>query len=1097
MESNQDIFIEKLDNFIRKYYQVQILRGLLLTVIFLIALYLGLSVFEYHLYLSARVKTILVLVGASLQLIVLISFIFLPLRGLLNKGSRISYRKAISLISAHYPDLEDRLLNTYELNEKASQNSEENTLLIASINKRISSLKLLSFRESISFKDAYIYLKYLVGILLLATIIYFVFPDFYPTSSARLIHFQEDFKAPADFEFIVESELFAEKGENYLLSVRTEGKLFPESVELMYGGQKYLMVSKDSGMYSYEFRNLNSDIQFSFQSGRTKSRVYQLHLKSKPILDKLEIKINPPSYTGLPSRIESQIGDVSIPLGSRLEWLIEAYDADTLGLSFVNKKKYIFEADSKLRFSDVISESDTYEISLANKEYSRTIYARYQLEVLPDQFPSIGISVQSDSINASVYYFKGVIKDDYGFSKLRFSYQIEEGTSKFIKVPIQKNLNRQEFYFAFDFSSANIPAGSRLQYYFEVFDNDAINKPKSTKSDFLNYYLPNAEQVFELNSHIQDSLTSKIEKGKEISRSIQQEVHKLQKSLLDNSSDQWQQNQMFQEIEAQKSHLENLLKEIKKDNARKNQLMKAAGLQDSLLLDKQKKIEELMEKIMDDELKKLFEEFNKLAEELDRDKINKLGNQLKMSMSDFQKQLDRNLELLQRYEIELGVKQLSSRIEKLAQEQKELSKFKRKDKESAIRKQVTSKMKWERIEKDLDNLLKRNSEIDKPYTLGDFNNEKKDVQKSMQESLDQLRENKLNKAEKSMQNSSQKQSQIAQKLSNAMAGSMSMQMSVDTDMLNKLLINLIDFSFQQENLILQLQKINYQNPLYVNIIDKQGLLKEEYQLLQDSLLSLSSRTPQVAALIGNRIFDLEDLLSKSLEELNNRRAYQARVTQQNSMTEINELAVFLSEALKQLMEQMANGMPGSQMGDKKGKQASFSGMKGQQESLKKMLEQMIQGMKDGEGKAGNQGEKLGKYLREQEMFRQKMNDMIQHGGHGEQTDKILREVMRMMEQTERETSNFSINRQTITRQNQIMTRLLEAENASREKEFEKKRESKSGYNHKLSNPKEIFKYNKLDTEFDDLLNDSNVKLVDYYNKIYLDYLIRLNDGKIR
>ena len=215
------------------------------------------------------------------------------------------------------------------------------------------------------------------------------------------------------------------------------------------------------------------------------------------------------------------------------------------------------------------------------------------------------------------------------------------------------------------------------------------------------------------------------------------------------------------------------------------------------------------------------------------------------------------------------------------------------------------------------------------------------------------------------------------------------------------------------------------------------------------------------------------------------------------MTEINELAVFLSEALKQLMEQMANAMPGDQMGDKKGNQPSFSGMKAQQESLKKMLEQMIQGIKDGEGKAGNKSENLGKYLREQEMFRQKMNDMIQHGGHGEQTDKILREVMRLMEQTERETSNFSINRQTLVRQNRIMTRLLEAENASREKEFEKKRESKSGFNHKLSNPKEIFKYKKTDTEFDDLLNDSNVKLIDYYNRIYLDYLIRLNDGKIR
>ena len=47
--------------------------------------------------------------------------------------------------------------------------------------------------------------------------------------------------------------------------------------------------------------------------------------------------------------------------------------------------------------------------------------------------------------------------------------------------------------------------------------------------------------------------------------------------------------------------------------------------------------------------------------------------------------------------------------------------------------------------------------------------------------------------------------------------------------------------------------------------------------------------------------------------------------------------------------------------------------------------------------------------------------------------------MRMMEQTERETSNFTINRQTIIRQNKIMTRLLEAENASQEKDFEKKK----------------------------------------------------------
>ena len=801
MESNREIFIEKLDNFIRKYYQYQLLRGFLLTILFLIVLYLGISVFEYHLYLSARTKTILILIGSSLQLFVFIALIVFPLRGLLYKGSRISYRKAISLISSHFPELEDRLLNTYELSENALDHPEDNALLIASINQRIASLSVLSFRESISFKDAYIYFKYLSGVVLFCLIIYFAFPDFYPSSNQRLMHFRKDYKAPADFEFVIDSELIAEKGSDFLLSLHTDGKYCPESVELIYGGQKYLMLSDNAGRFTYEFRNINSELFFSLESGKIKSSTYQLRVKSKPLLELMEISIQPPSYTNLPSHTEKQIGDVSFPVGSELSWLIKAYNADSIGVRFIKKDTFVFASSTRLEYTDQFLESDTYTISLANSDYPQSIFARYQLEALPDQFPTIGVSIQIDSVSASVYYFKGIIKDDYGFSKLRFAFKPQDEEVRFLPVPIQKNITRQEFYFAFDFSSVNLPQGSQVQYYFEVFDNDAIHKPKSTRSDFLNFYLPSAEQVYELNSHIQDSLSRKIDQTREISSSIQQDVLKLQKSLLDDSSDQWQQNQMFNEIEAQKKQLENLLKEIKKDNARKNQLMKAAGLQDSLLLDKQKKIEELMDKIMDDELKKLFEEFNKLSEDLDREKINKLGNQLKMSMTDFQKQLDRNLQLLERYEIELGIKQLSSRIEKLAQEQKALSQSKRKDQESTIRKQVSAKMQWERIEKDLEELLKKNSGIEKPYQLSDFQNEKTAIEKSMQESLDQLRENKMGKAGKSMQTSSQQQSEMAQKLASSMAGNMSMQLSIDTDMLSKLLHNLIDFSFQQEKLI--------------------------------------------------------------------------------------------------------------------------------------------------------------------------------------------------------------------------------------------------------------------------------------------------------
>jgi hypothetical protein len=71
--------------------------------------------------------------------------------------------------------------------------------------------------------------------------------------------------------------------------------------------------------------------------------------------------------------------------------------------------------------------------------------------------------------------------------------------------------------------------------------------------------------------------------------------------------------------------------------------------------------------------------------------------------------------------------------------------------------------------------------------------------------------------------------------------------------------------------------------------------------------------------------------------------------------------------------------------------------------------------------------------------------------------------------------------------------LLKAENAQREKDFEKKRESKSGNYLKLSNPTEIFEYKRVRTDFEGVFNDSYVKMFDYYNKLYLDYMININN----
>ena len=59
-------------------------------------------------------------------------------------------------------------------------------------------------------------------------------------------------------------------------------------------------------------------------------------------------------------------------------------------------------------------------------------------------------------------------------------------------------------------------------------------------------------------------------------------------------------------------------------------------------------------------------------------------------------------------------------------------------------------------------------------------------------------------------------------------------------------------------------------------------------------------------------------------------------------------------------------------------------------------------------------------------------------GYGGEIDRMLKE----MEQTEKDLVNKIINQQTVNRQQQILTRLLESERAEMKREQDEKRESR-------------------------------------------------------
>jgi len=160
-------------------------------------------------------------------------------------------------------------------------------------------------------------------------------------------------------------------------------------------------------------------------------------------------------------------------------------------------------------------------------------------------------------------------------------------------------------------------------------------------------------------------------------------------------------------------------------------------------------------------------------------------------------------------------------------------------------------------------------------------------------------------------------------------------------------------------------------------------------------------------------------------------------------------------------------------------------LKQQSESIKQQLEQMIEQMKNGQGKPGNQ--QLGQSLMQHEMMQQMLREIMNNGEVGSGTRQALQQIDDILEQNRKQLMNRNVNSEMISRQNQIATRLLEAEKAELEREFEEKRESQTADDF-YSNPVEFFEY-KEDKNFSiEYLNRNSHKLNRFYNNKYKKYL---------
>jgi len=1102
MEGNYGLLISKINEFSRKFYLNQLLRGTLYTAALLLALYVILFLSVYYLHPAVLVKTLLFFSFWGIAAIAIIYWILRPILTLLKLRKTQSLEEAATLIGQHFFHVKDKLLNTLQLKALADQHPGNSQLILAGIDQKIQELKPVPFSSAIHLSDNKKYLKYLVIPLAIILFISFIAPSILREGTSSFVKYNQEILPEAPFSFILlQKELQSTQGEDYTLNLSLQGDLLPQEVYIMSGLNTYKLEKQSISRFQYTFKNLQKDLEFHFSAGGFNSRKYNILVKPRPSLLQLSASLHYPSYLGKKEEKNTNVGDLIVPEGTFISWSIGTEHTDHVQFNLDHKtfRLPVFENQSVFRAQ--LRNSTTYQVSPENTQNRGTDAIGYSITVIKDLFPEISVTESPDSTSNKALYFTGKVSDDHGFSALTFHYHILENgkIKKAISktISFQKNQAQSSFFYFWSLKDAAFQPGQTLEYYFEVADNDGVNGPKSSKSAIKTLLVPTAQQTAAKTDQSSNALKQKMENAIKLAGQVEKESKKLGETLLDKKEITLEDKKQIEQLLDKQKQLDQSVQEIKKLNTQQTFEKEENNLLKDELLKKQQQIDDLFNNALDEKTKSILEKLQNLMNESNKDKTSGELSKMQMDNKSLKNELDRILELYKQLEFEQNLQNKTDRLEELAKMQEALSKQsaqKNADLEDLKKKQTNISKELTGLKKEFQQLDEKNRQLEKPNPFQRPDKEISQIESSQKVAQDQLSKSDRPNASKSQEKAAEELKKLSQKLKEEQQEASETENNINAQEIRKLLQNLLNTSFEQEKVMLRLRNMNSTDPQYTLNVQKQRTIKDNMKTISDSLFSLSKRVPQISSTVNEEVQKINFNMDKSLDKLGDRQTYAANENQQYAMTSINNLSLMLNEALEQLQK-----MKNSSGSGKGKKQQSLQQLQKMQQQLNSNMQKAREQLE----KAGNKGtvpkgvmsQEIGKMAQQQQMIREaleKINREDNKDGKGKLGN--LNQMIQDMKQTEEDLVNKRIEQETIRRQRDLLTKMLDAEKAERQQDEDAKRESKAGKDFPPSYPKMLEKFRLQQRNEQDILQKLPPDLNYYYKNKISDYFKLLNSA---
>jgi hypothetical protein len=952
---NQNIIYSKLEQFIKKFYTNELLRGTIFFVGLGLLYFLFTLFVEYFLWLKPTARTVLFWTFIAVELFLLLRFILFPLFKLFKLQKGINFDDASKIIGSHFSEVGDKLTNFLQLSN--DQNKSE--LLLASIDQKANTLQPIPFGNAINFGSNKKYLP-----LAIIPILFFLFfmisgqSDIISQSFNRVVNYKDQFLPPAPFEFqILNSNLQTEQNKDFLLKVKTVGKIVPENAMIFIGDESYFMESNKAGEFQFVIPKPQENIEFHIEANEVSSNDFELAVITVPSIANFEMILNFPGYLNKKSEIIKGTGNAVIPEGTRITWKMNTLA--TQKVDWVNDaSKYSFtKQDNQFLLTKNITQNTDYQILTSNNKVQNYEKLNYQISVIKDQFPTISVGNAPDSLKIAKNYVLGQVSDDYGLSKLQIVYYPKDNpnNAKRGTINVKRDIYDQ-FVFAFP-SNLPIQVGVSYDYYFEVFDNDALHNYKSTKSSvFSHREATDVEKEDQMMMQQNDNINS-LEKSLKTQEKQFNEMEKLQKMGKEKDNLEFKEQQKVNDFINRQKKQDEMMKEFAekmKDNLEKFKTDKKDEVKE-LLKERLEKVDKEFEKN-----KKLLDELKELNDKIQKEELFEKMDKLKQQSKNQTKSLEQLVELTKKYYVEKKAEQIADKLDKLSEKQDKLSEN---EKENNTDKQEEINKEFDDIQKELDELKKDNQELKSPVELPETAPKEKSIDEDLKKASDELKKQSKAGAKPKQKSASKKMKQMSQEMQESMAAGEQEQMEEDIAMLRQILDNLLAYSFSQEDVMKQFKGLKRGSPSFNKNLKNQQNLKQQFKHVDDSLFALSLRNPKIAEDVTKEVGNVQYNVDKALETLADANVSKGTSHQQFATSSANKLADMLETNLSNMQMAMSMSMPGSGKG--KPSPGQGSGMQlpdiiKKQEGLgEKMKKGMKPGEKPGEGNSGKDGEKEG------------------------------------------------------------------------------------------------------------------------------------------